>query len=324
MVVSNVPRHRRRSRLHLRALPPAGPDVLRRRHATLTASPDDWEAQFGLSRPTPPTARSTPTSTAAPTPRNALDQTHPRGLYTRYLAEGATGSFFATRVALANPGAMPARVLFRFFTQAGVARARTSWSCRRRRAAPSISSRCRAWVPPMCRRSSNPTPKSSSTGRCAGTRRVVAGAHAEGSVPAPALRWYLAEGATHGSFDLFYLIQNPSLTRTASVRIRFLRPAGPADRAVLSPCSRTAAPRSRGRHPGAGGHRRLGGDREPERAAAHRRAGDVLVGGRRVRRRPRQRRRDRAVDSSGSSPREPPARSSTLPAARQPERHRRR
>src|SRR6185436_9090167 len=52
------------------------------------------------------------------------------------------------------------------------------------------------------------------------------GAHAEGSVPAPALRWYLAEGATHGFFDLFYLIQNPSLTGTASIRIRFLLPSG--------------------------------------------------------------------------------------------------
>ena len=54
-------------------------------------------------------------------------------------------------------------------------------------------------------------------------------------------------------------------------------------------------------------HRRLGGDREPERDADHRRARDVLVGGRHVRGRPRQRRRDRARRRSGSSPRAPPA-----------------
>ena len=52
------------------------------------------------------------------------------------------------------------------------------------------------------------------------------GAHAESSVPAPALRWYLAEGATHGFFSLFYLIQNPSLTSPAQVHIRFIRGAG--------------------------------------------------------------------------------------------------
>jgi hypothetical protein len=31
------------------------------------------------------------------------------------------------------------------------------------------------------------------------------GAHAEAAVAAPALEWYLAEGATHSGFDLFYL-----------------------------------------------------------------------------------------------------------------------
>ena len=45
-----------------------------------------------------------------------------------------------------------------------------------------------------------------------------AGAHAESSSPAPSLVWYLAEGATHGSFDLFYLLQNPSPTRRRSVQ----------------------------------------------------------------------------------------------------------
>ena len=38
------------------------------------------------------------------------------------------------------------------------------------------------------------------------------------SSPAPSLTWYLAEGATHGSFDLFYLIQNPSPTQVAHGR----------------------------------------------------------------------------------------------------------
>ena len=52
------------------------------------------------------------------------------------------------------------------------------------------------------------------------------GSHAESSLAAPALDWYFAEGATHGAFDLFYLVQNPS-DQAAEVDARFLRgPAG--------------------------------------------------------------------------------------------------
>ncbi len=50
------------------------------------------------------------------------------------------------------------------------------------------------------------------------------GSHAETSIAAASSTWFLAEGATHGSFDLFYLIQNPGAT-AATVTIRYLRPA---------------------------------------------------------------------------------------------------
>ena len=44
--------------------------------------------------------------------------------------------------------------------------------------------------------------------------------------PPPRSNWYFAEGATHGPFDLFYLVQNPS-DQAAEVDARFLRgPAG--------------------------------------------------------------------------------------------------
>ena len=189
--------------------------------------PDDWEAQFGLSAADASDAAIDWDRDGRTNAQECLDQTHPRGLYTRYLAEGATGSFFSTRVALANPGAMPARVLFRFFTQDGVT-------------VPYV-----VVVPAGGRRtidleslpglgSANVSTVIESDAEVVIDRTMRwdqasrGGAHAEGSVPAPALRWYLAEGATHGSFDLFYLIQNPSLTGTASLRIRFLRPSGPA------------------------------------------------------------------------------------------------
>jgi len=54
------------------------------------------------------------------------------------------------------------------------------------------------------------------------------GGHAErGTLTRAASTWYLAEGATHGSFDLFYLIQNPGDVAT-TVEVTFLRPAGRA------------------------------------------------------------------------------------------------
>ena len=52
------------------------------------------------------------------------------------------------------------------------------------------------------------------------------GSHSETSLAAPALRWYLAEGSTKGSFDLYYLLQNPSLTDDAEVKVTYLLPGG--------------------------------------------------------------------------------------------------
>ena len=59
------------------------------------------------------------------------------------------------------------------------------------------------------------------------------------AVAAPALHWYLAEGATHSGFDLFYCCKI-RMRRPRQVRVRYLRPAGP-DREDLQRCRRTRA-----------------------------------------------------------------------------------
>jgi len=66
------------------------------------------------------------------------------------------------------------------------------------------------------------------------------GSHAETSIGRPGVKWYLAEGATIGGFDLFYLIQNATAT-AAQIEVRYLLPAPAA------PVVRTysVAPRSR-------------------------------------------------------------------------------
>jgi hypothetical protein len=51
------------------------------------------------------------------------------------------------------------------------------------------------------------------------------GAHAETSTGAPALTWFLAEGATGDPFSLFYLLHNPGPTESVA-EVSYLRPGG--------------------------------------------------------------------------------------------------
>jgi len=50
------------------------------------------------------------------------------------------------------------------------------------------------------------------------------GSHAETAVASPSTTWYLAEGATHHNFSLFYLVQNPNIT-SVPVTVTYLLPA---------------------------------------------------------------------------------------------------
>ena len=84
---------------------------------------DDWETSFDLS---PASAAGSDGALGDPDgdgQSNEQEQaagTHPRGFHTRYLAEGATGTFLDTSVALLNPGAVPSSVLLRFLKEDGV------------------------------------------------------------------------------------------------------------------------------------------------------------------------------------------------------------
>jgi hypothetical protein len=51
------------------------------------------------------------------------------------------------------------------------------------------------------------------------------GSHLERSIPRLGTTWYLAEGATHSNFNLFYLLQNPNAT-AANVTVSYLLPGG--------------------------------------------------------------------------------------------------
>ncbi len=143
--------------------------------------------------------------------------------YARYFAEGATSTFFDAQVALVNPDTIAdAHVTLRFMKSDGAQSYRY------------------VRVPPLGRRTVNaklvPEMATAEFSTVVGSDLPVVadrtmtwnatgyGSHAETSVLAPATTWYLAEGATHSNFNLFYLIQNPADT-AAAVDVTYLRPA---------------------------------------------------------------------------------------------------
>ncbi|MGE3841481.1 MAG: CAP domain-containing protein [Vicinamibacterales bacterium] len=187
---------------------------------------DAWELSMGLS----PSSGSgddgpggDPDHDGLTNQQELTANSHPRGFHTRYFAEGATISQMRTRFALLNPHSGPARVLMRFA-----------------RADASIVTQALT-IPAHTRSTLDAETLSQLTSAEFSTTiesdvDIVAdrtvrwdfgspGSHAETAIVQPELTWYFAEGATHSGFDLFYLLQNPSTTERATVRVRYLRPA---------------------------------------------------------------------------------------------------
>jgi hypothetical protein len=142
---------------------------------------------------------------------------------TRYFAEGAANGVFDTAFAFANPTSSPSNVRLRFQRQDSV---NVTYDFQ----LPALSRRTvDAMSVPGLAPAAGFSTVVESDGSVIADRTMTwlplgNGAHAETSVAAPAQNWYLAEGATQGSFQLFYLLQNPNAL-DAQVEIRYLRPA---------------------------------------------------------------------------------------------------
>ncbi len=149
--------------------------------------------------------------------------THPRGFVITYLAEGATGAFFDTRLAIANPSTSAALVLTRFQRADGttirdyrvvapLSRATIDAEAIAGLEAAEFSTLVEADVQVV-------------VDRTMAWDQGGYGSHAErGILTRTATKWYFAEGATFGNFNLFYLIQNPSDV-AAQVTVTYLLPA---------------------------------------------------------------------------------------------------
>ena len=199
--------------------------------------PDEWETQFNLD-PFTDDADADPDGDGLTNHEEWQAYSHPRGSYTRFLAEGATGDFFTTVLALLNPGPEPSNVLLRFLLADGSMIPRS------------------LLIPPYARASvvANDIPGLESHGFATTVEAdtpIVAdrtmswknsgwnahyGSHAETASSGLSTTWYFAEGATHHTFDLFYLIENPGDT-AARVEVTYLLP-----QPVVSPSGGVAAP----------------------------------------------------------------------------------
>jgi hypothetical protein len=149
--------------------------------------------------------------------------THPRGFFTRFFAEGATSPFFGESIALANPGNVPAAVLLRFLKSDGTVPSHFLPVGGMRRATVDAGS-----VAGLATAEFSTVVESDVQVVADRTMRWDEegyGSHAETSIPSPASTWFLAEGATHSGFDLFYLIQNAN-DAPVVVRVRYLLPGG--------------------------------------------------------------------------------------------------
>jgi hypothetical protein len=195
--------------------------------------PNGWETDFGFNPADPADATGDPDGDGVQNRDEYLRGSHPRGTHTRYFAEGSANGFFQTTLALLNPGEDGARVVLRFLRSSGTPVSHTR----------AIGAHARATIVPAdimgpadfstIVESDRPI-VADRTMTWAGDARY--GSHAEGSLASPGLTWYLAEGATHGAFDLYYLLQNPNET-DAEVRVRYLLPGGatPIEKTYIVP-----------------------------------------------------------------------------------------
>lgn len=187
--------------------------------------PDEWEQQFGLNPASvagDDGADGDPDADGATNLQEYVASTHPRGFYTRYLAEGATSDFFSVRLALLNPSPDRSRALLRFQKDDGSAVTHALELGPMTRGTVYVNE-----LPDMAQAQFSTIVESDIAlvvDRTMAWDKREYGSHAETSIASPARTWYLAEGATHSGFNLFYLIQNPN-AESAEVHVTYMLPA---------------------------------------------------------------------------------------------------
>jgi hypothetical protein len=203
--------------------------------AAVAASADDadglaaeWEMRYGLD-PTSAAgddgASGDPDGDGVSNADELAAGTHPRGLVTRYLAEGVESAQMHTRLVIANPEEGDAHLLLTFSNAAGATIRRNLDVPARSRRTLELTS-----VAELAGASFSTVVESDRV--VALDRRMSLDAAGRATTVASAIdeaspTWYFAEGPTSAPFEQFYLVQNPGET-DAQVRVRYLPPDGAA------------------------------------------------------------------------------------------------
>ncbi len=176
----------------------------------------------------------------ATTAPRAYTYVDPNAPFVRYFAEGAAGSFFQTRFALANPHAEAVSVTVTFTDTQGTP---TTMEVE-------VPARSRATIDETNRPAlaSEAFATTFEAPKVIGVERTMTwaaggpayGAHSDVGVTAPRTSWVLAEGATIAGFNTFYLLQNPTTT-AAEVKVQYLLATGQRIEKIhpVAPLSRT-------------------------------------------------------------------------------------
>ncbi len=201
--------------------------------------PLEWEQTFGFNGNDPADAGLDPDGDGM-TNRQEFDAaTHPRGIFKYYLAEGAANAFFTTDIAVFNPTSVPPTTAVVIVHAVGENGRRSSSPVTHL-----FGPRMRVWSSALTPElfpdqafsalieSDRPlaVERTLSWGRALvppldlGGAGIGYGSHAETATSGPATTAFFAEGATHGPFDLFYLLQNPANVPVTAT-ITYLRPA---------------------------------------------------------------------------------------------------
>jgi hypothetical protein len=198
---------------------------------------DRWETLFGATDP-----NADPDSDGATNAQEEDAGTHPNGHVQRFLAEGATGGFFHTYIALANPSPTLDATAVVTFDRGDGTRIRRSVAVPAGRSAVLEAGDINGLVGADVSTTVESdrflgVERSMTWGTQAGT---IYGSHAETASAAPSATWFLAEGSTVVGMDLFYLLQNPQATTTHAT-VRYLLPSGTVITRTydLPPSSRT-------------------------------------------------------------------------------------
>lgn len=184
--------------------------------------PDGWETDFGLD-PGANDAGADPDGDGLTNLQEYQNGSHPRGFEKRYFAEGVANAFFETQIALLNSGGpTEAKVLLRLQPQSGSEKSHYLKVPAGARRTITTATLTGLTTEPFSTLVESDVPVIAD--------RTVSwgggyGSHTETAVLQPATTWYLAEGATGGGFELYYLIQNPNAA-ALQVDVTYLLPFG--------------------------------------------------------------------------------------------------